>query len=97
MPAYMVAEVEFLPGPALDRYRTLAGASLAAHGGSFLVRGQEKAVTEGEHRFRRVIIVAFPSMEQATRWYHSEDYAEARRVSGEAMHRTLYLVDGLPP
>lgn len=97
MPAYMVAEVEFIPGLALDRYRALASATIAAHGGTFLVRGQEKAVTEGEHRFRRVIIVAFPSLEQAERWYRSAQYAEALRVSGEAMHRTLYLVDGLPP
>ncbi|MCR0984911.1 DUF1330 domain-containing protein [Roseomonas populi] len=97
MPAYMVAEVEFIPGPALDRYRALAGAAIAAHGGTFLVRGQEKALTEGEHRFRRVIIVAFPSLDAAERWYRSAEYAEALRASGEAMHRTLYLVDGVPP
>jgi uncharacterized protein (DUF1330 family) len=97
MPAYMVAGVELMPGPALERYRSLAGPSIAAHDGSFLVREQEKALTEGKHRFRRVIIVRFPSLEQAERCYRSADDAEALRLSGQAMHRTLYIVDGVPP
>lgn len=98
MPAYMVAEVEFIPGPALEHYRALAGATIAAHGGSFLVRGAEKALVEGgAARFRRVIIVAFPSLARAREWYASPAYAEALAVSGEAMHRTLYLVEGVAP
>ncbi len=65
MPAYMISEVEIIEEIAVRRYIRLAKSSIAAYGGHYLVRGAEAEVREGEPTIRKVIIVEFPSLEQA--------------------------------
>ena len=82
------------PGPALDAYRRLAAASIARHGGRYLVRGGAMTVLEGEWRAGAVVVV-FPSVEAARAWYESPDYAEALAHRDDAVERDLILVEGL--
>src|SRR4051794_33545782 len=61
MVAYAVSEVEALDGAQFARYRELAAASIARHGGHYLVRGAEPEVIEGQPSGgRRIVIVEFP-------------------------------------
>jgi uncharacterized protein (DUF1330 family) len=94
MPAYVISQVQMRPGPALDNYRRLAAASIERHGGKYLVRSGETAVLEGEWS-GAVIVVEFPSAEQARAWYKSEDYAEALKFRDDALSRNLILVEGV--
>lgn len=61
MAAYVISEVEPLDLIQFNRYRELAAASIARHGGRYLVRGAEPEIAEGEPAGqRRVVIVEFP-------------------------------------
>ncbi len=96
MTAYVISEVEARDPAALDRYRSLAQASIAAHGGRYLVRGAAPQVLEGDWPgARRVVVVEFPTAEAARAWYASPEYAEALRVRDVALDRRLLLVDGV--
>jgi uncharacterized protein (DUF1330 family) len=94
MTAYVISQVRMTPGPALDKYRELAAASIEQHGGKYLVRGGETDVLEGEWP-GAVIVVAFDSAEQARDWYRSDDYAEALKFRDDALSRNLILVEGI--
>jgi uncharacterized protein (DUF1330 family) len=89
----MVAEIRFQPGPELDAYRAAAGKSFEKFGGTFLIRGAAKQFSEAaENQFPNVVIVAFPSLEQAKAWYASPEYTEALKVREKAMTRNLFFV-----
>ncbi len=85
MAAYVISEVEMLDETQGRRYRELASASIARHGGRYLVRGADPQVAEGDWPTgRQIITVEFPSMDQLQAWYASADYAEARAIGQTA-------------
>ena len=96
MAAYVISEVEVLDQVAMERYRALAADSIAAHGGRYLVRGGAAETVEGSPPPKTIIIVEFPSMAQAHKWYSSAEYAEALRVRSTALDRRLMFVEGVP-
>ncbi len=96
MPAYVISEVEILDETQGQRYRELAAASIALHGGRYIVRGADPEVPEGEWPdAQRVVVVEFPSMERLRDWYGSDDYAEALAVRETALTRRLLFVNGI--
>ena len=95
MAAYVISEVEVLDETQGRRYRELAAASIARHGGRYLARGAAPVVAEGEWPATcRLVIVEFPTMERLQAWYESADYAEALAVRQTALARRLLFVDG---
>jgi uncharacterized protein (DUF1330 family) len=96
VPAYVISEVRMLDEEQGQRYRELAAASIARHGGRYVVRGAQPDVPEGDWpEGQRVVVVEFPSMEQLRSWYDSSDYAEALAIRDGALTRRLLFVDGI--
>ncbi len=93
--AYVISEVEVLDETQGQRYRELAAASIARHGGRYLVRGAAPVVAEGDWPAGcRLVIVEFPTMERLQAWHAFADYAEALAVRQTALDRRLLFVDG---
>ncbi|GLZ14119.1 hypothetical protein Acsp04_43540 [Actinomadura sp. NBRC 104425] len=96
MTAYVISEVEVLDEQLADRYRAIAEDSIEHHGGRYIVRGAAPDAVEGAWPDqRRLVIVEFPDMETARRWYSSREYGEALKVRGQALDRRLLFVEGL--
>lgn len=97
MPAYVITEVEAIDEARFQKYRELAGPSVAKYGGRYLVRGAEPEVPEGEWPpAQRVVVIEFPTMEQLHRWHGSAEYAEALVYRQGALRRRVLFVDGAP-
>ena len=97
MPAYIISDVTIRDQDAFQTYRSRAAASIAHYGGSYLVRGGQVDTLEGEWHPTPLIVVEFPDIEQARRWYASAEYAAALDVRDAALSRHLILVDGMAP
>ncbi|TPI79921.1 DUF1330 domain-containing protein [Mesorhizobium sp. B2-8-9] len=95
MPAYVISDVTIRDREAFETYRTRAAASIAAHGGRYLARGGEVEALEGNWKPGPLIVVEFPDMDSARRWYRSAEYAAALEVRDTALSRNLILVDGI--
>jgi len=95
MPAYVLSEVAVRDQAAMAAYRERAARSIAAHGGRYLVRGGDVETLEGNWRPGPLIVVEFPDIETARRWYRSEEYAAALEVRDAALSRNLILVEGV--
>lgn len=95
MPAYIIANIEVTDPVGYEEYRRLAGATLAAYGGRFLVRGGAVETLEGEWQPRRLIVLEFESLEQVRQWYHSPEYQEAKAVRERTARSNIVMVEGL--
>jgi uncharacterized protein (DUF1330 family) len=96
MAAYVISEVEVLDESSFERYRALAKSSIEQHGGRYIVRAALPEAAEGNWSpKRRLVIVEFPDMDTARKWYSSESYAEALAIRDRALSRCLLFVEGL--
>lgn len=95
MAAYLIANVDVhdRDGYVTD-YAPLARASVARHGGRFLVRGGRSEVVEGDDFRGRVVIIEFHSYEAALDWYHSDDYQAAAAVRRRYSTGSQVIVEG---
>jgi uncharacterized protein (DUF1330 family) len=78
-----------------ERYKAASPAAVAGGGGRFLARGGELAVLEGDWDPARIVVLEFPDLETAKRWYASEEYAEARKLREGAANLHMVAVQGL--
>ncbi len=74
MAAYLIANVDVKDAAAFEEYRKQVPATIAKHGGRYLVRGGRVERVEGTWNPKRIVVLEFPSIEQARRWYDSEEY-----------------------
>ena len=95
MPAYVIVETDVTDPEPYERYRDVAPASIAAHGGRYLVRGGELAILEGDWNPSRVVVLEFADLETAKRWYDSEEYGEARKLREGAASLNMVAVEGV--
>ncbi len=94
MPAYLIADVTTTDQAAMDEYRKQVPATVAKYGGRFLVRGGALEVKEGEWKPNRLVIIEFPSLEQATRWSDCEEYRAPKALRMKAGRTNLVMVEG---
>ena len=95
MPAYVIARVKVTDPEQYENYKALSPGAIAAYGGRFIARGGATEVLEGEPEDRRVVIVEFPSMDQARTFYDSPEYREARAARAGAAEGQFLLVEGV--
>ena len=94
MAAYVIAQIEVTDQAAYDEYRKGVQATIAAHGGRFLVRGGAVEVLEGDVIPKRVVVLEFPDADAALRWYRSPEYQPLLALRKRASLASLYVVEG---
>lgn len=95
MAAYVVSEVTVVDEEGAAVYRELAAESIALYGGRYLSRGQRPEAVEGDCAPQaRLIVLEFPDLATAHRWYASPEYAAALEVRKTALERRVLFVDG---
>ncbi|HEX7944860.1 MAG TPA: DUF1330 domain-containing protein [Phenylobacterium sp.] len=94
MPAYIISDLTLHDTPEREMYRSRASAAIQLYGGRYLARGGAIEVLEGDWDPNAIVVVEFPDMETARRWYASPEYATALAVRDKALSRNLILVDG---
>jgi uncharacterized protein (DUF1330 family) len=95
MSAYLVAEVDVADPAAYEKYKKITPGAVAAYGGRFLVRGGTVDSKEGGWKPARLIVIEFPSMEQARTFYDSPEYAPALAIRLKVAKTRLVLAEGL--
>ncbi len=96
MAAYVIADVEVHDPAAYEEYKRLVPSSLEKYGGRFLVRGGKWEHLEGTWEPKRLVVLEFPSLEQARLWHGSEEYREAKELRQRVATSDLLLVEGVP-
>lgn len=95
MAAYLIVRVQTTNHEQYAEYIKLTPALVEKYGGKFLVRGAEAATLEGETETRRLVVIEFPSAEQAQTYYHSDDYQAAKAIRKDAADAQFIVVDSV--
>jgi uncharacterized protein (DUF1330 family) len=93
--AYWVATYRSISNPdALAEYAKLAGPSITAGGGKFLVRGVP-AKTYEAGLAQRTVVIEFDSVAAATAAHDSAGYQAALKALGNGAERDIRIVEGV--
>ena len=95
MSAFVLVEIDIHDMELYGSYTLLTPATIAAYDGKFVVRGGEATVLEGDWKPQRIVILEFPSLEQANAWWHSETYEKARTIRQKAAITEMIMLEGV--
>ena len=94
MAAYVIADVVVTDPKLYADYGKVVAATIEKYGGRFAVRGGEVETKEGGWKPARLVVLEFPTMEQAHKWYDSPEYAPALALRLKAATAKLIFVEG---
>lgn len=97
MPAYVINDMEVTDPQLFEDYKKLSPPTVAQYGGRFLARGGRAEKLEGDWSPRRLVLLEFPSLQQAHAWLDSPEYAPARRLRQLSSNSNLIVVEGTSP
>ena len=96
MAAYLVVDTDLTNPERYEDYKLRARPIVEKHGGEYLARGGE--ITRKETDLwdpSRLVLIRFPSAEQARHFYDSAEYQQVLRISKESARRTVVILEGL--
>ena len=93
-PAYVVVDARSSDPERMAEYRNLAQIAVAAYGGRYLVRGAAYETLEGAWQPQRLVVLEFPSMDAARKFYDSPEYVAARAARAGVSDFDMLLVEG---
>ena len=93
--AYWVGIINVKNKDEYKKYTDIAGPAIIASGAKILSRGGKIINLEGQ-KFGRIVIVEFPSMDHAKKFYFSKEYGIALQyVTDEVADRLLNITEEL--
>jgi uncharacterized protein (DUF1330 family) len=92
---YVIVNVNVRDADHYPEYARLAFETVATYGGRYLVRGAKPIIAEGAPALSRFVILEFPSLEQARRWYDSDEYRPVRALRHKYADSELFFIEGL--
>ena len=95
MVGYAIAQLNVTDPETNARYRSLVQAIIEQFGGRFLVRGGKVDELEGSLSQPRLVVIEFPSAEQAHAFYNSPAYQEILPLRLKSATGTFVIVEGV--
>jgi uncharacterized protein (DUF1330 family) len=95
MPAYIIAQEVINDREEFEKYRAGVHGTLDKYKGKPIVSNEDFEVIEGEWPYTKTVIIQFPSVEEAKRWYESPEYQKTVQHRFRAAKTNLVLVDGI--
>ena len=97
MTAYWIARSQVNNPEQYRKYADLVPDILQKFGGRFLARGGKFEILEGPEKFRRFVVIEFPSLENAVACHQSPEYVEAaaHRKKDGASELEIAIVEGV--
>jgi uncharacterized protein (DUF1330 family) len=94
MSAYLLVDCKVTDPKQYEDYKRLAQLAIARYGGRYLARGGETIVLEGTWQPNRIVVIEFPDLAQARKFYDSPEYRSARAARASAAQMNMVCVAG---
>jgi uncharacterized protein (DUF1330 family) len=96
MAAYLIADIASIHDTATyDEYRKHTPDVIQQYGGRFIVRGGRTDGLEGGWNAGRIVVIEFPDMATARRFYDSPEYQKILPLRLKASNGRAILVEGV--
>ncbi len=94
MAAYIIVRMHVTDMEQYKEYAKVAPGVVAQYGGRVIVRGGETVTLEGPEEKDRIVVLEFPSLDQAKAFYGSEEYTAAVKLREGAARAQFVAVEG---
>ncbi len=91
---YVVANVNVTDPVQYEEYKKFSSIAMQKYGAEVLVRGGKTELMEG-NLHSRVIILKFPSFDDAVTFHHSAEYQLAKSKRDGAAQMNMILAEGI--
>lgn len=95
MAAYVIVNIEVTDPVRYEEYKKMAIATVAAHGGRYIARGGRAERLEGTWQPHRVVLLEFPTAQQAKAWWDCDEYRPAKAIRHASAKTEMMLVEGI--
>lgn len=96
MTVYLIVDTKLTDPDLYEQYKLLAKPLVEQHGGEYLARGGALTVKESAlWSPTRMVLIRFPSAQQAEAFYESPEYQQALGISERSAQRTVVFVEGM--
>jgi uncharacterized protein (DUF1330 family) len=95
MAAYLIAAIVVTDMDQYKKYIDRTPGVIERYGGHFIARGGETVTLEGAEETRRIVLVEFPSLQQARAFYDSAEYKEVKKLREGAAMVHLVAIEGV--
>ena len=95
MAAYIIVEVEVLDPQEYQTYARQTLPTIEKYGGKFIVRAGQTETLEGDWQPKRLVVLEFPSVEQARAWYTSPEYTAIIGIRHRTATSRMILAQGV--
>jgi uncharacterized protein (DUF1330 family) len=94
MSAYVIVDIEVTDPDGYKEYARLAPDTVKLYGGRYIARGGQNETLEGEWHAKRLVILEFPTVDQAKAWLNSTEYAPIRALRHQYAKSNMVVVEG---
>ncbi len=94
MAGYLIANITVRDPKGFAEYGKQVAPIVARYKGRYLVRGGELRTLEGDSNLKRLVVLEFPSLAEAQRFYDSPEYAPVLKLRLASATGDVVLVDG---
>lgn len=95
MPAYVIVDIRIHDHDAYEGYKKLTPDSITAYDGKFIIRGGRSVTLEGDWQPERIVLLQFPTLKRAKEWWHSDEYAPAKKIRQSSAETRMITVEGV--
>jgi uncharacterized protein (DUF1330 family) len=97
MTAYLVVDIEVRDADKYKEYVAVAPDYVKKHGGKYLVRGGDPDGVEGDWNPQRIVIIEFPTRENARALLDDPEYRSVADARWSSTVSNMIVVDGCGP
>jgi uncharacterized protein (DUF1330 family) len=90
----LIANLEVTDSAKFEEYRQKVVPVIEKFGGRYLVRGGELRLLEGNPSLSRLVILEFPTLDAAQKFYDSADYAPILKLRLDSARSEVVLAQG---
>jgi uncharacterized protein (DUF1330 family) len=91
---YLIANISVTDPRRFEEYRARVTGVIAQYGGRYLIRGGAIEKIEGELGFDRCVVLEFPSVQDARKFYDSPEYAPLLKLRRETTVSHVVIAEG---
>ena len=96
MSAYCLFDNVAVNNPAkLEEYKNKVLPVVEKYGGKYVLLGGNTEVVEGQWKPVYPVMIEFPDVELAKKWYYSEDYKDLKALRLSAVTSNAVIMEGL--
>ena len=97
MAGYVITDVEITDPKLFAEFRAKLDPTIEAHGGKFIVRGENIKIIQGDWSPNRLVVVKFPDFEAAMTWSQSPEFVELKDILDRSSNTDIIIIEGVQP